>query len=221
MGRSWKREELLAALHDALTWETVLRRLALPVDSDARYRVRRRMTQLGVEHRHLEPLPTRRPGRRRSWSDEALRTAVAASRSLAQAIRHLGLVAVGGNYEQIQRRIRELDLDTCHFTSQGWNHGPEYWSPTRLPLNQVLVAGRWTASHRLKLRLFREGLKLPRCELCGWAQQASDGRVPVELDHINGDRNDNRLHNLRILCPNCHSLQPTHRGLNRRTRQKL
>jgi predicted HNH restriction endonuclease len=43
-----------------------------------------------------------------------------------------------------------------------------------------------------------------------------DGRVPVELDHINGDKNDNRLENLCILCPNCHSVQPTHRGPNQK-----
>ncbi|MGB4076287.1 MAG: HNH endonuclease [Minisyncoccia bacterium] len=39
--------------------------------------------------------------------------------------------------------------------------------------------------------------------------------MPVELDHVNGDRHDNRIENLRILCPNCHSLKPTHRGRNK------
>lgn len=52
------------------------------------------------------------------------------------------------------------------------------------------------------------------CEDCGWAKSSEDGRIPVELDHINGDRHDNRLENLRILCPNCHSLRLTHRGKN-------
>ena len=45
-------------------------------------------------------------------------------------------------------------------------------------------------------------------------KKSIDGRIPLELDHINGDRHDNRIKNLRILCPNCHSLQPTHRGRN-------
>jgi 5-methylcytosine-specific restriction endonuclease McrA len=44
------------------------------------------------------------------------------------------------------------------------------------------------------------------------------GRITVELDHINGDHYDNRIENLRILCPNCHSLQPTHRGRNKKIR---
>ena len=50
------------------------------------------------------------------------------------------------------------------------------------------------------------------------AEKSEDGRIPVELDYINGDHHDNRIKNLRILCPNCHSLQLTHRGKNKRRR---
>ena len=154
-----------------------------------------------------------------SWTDEQLRTAVTAHFTIAQVIRALGLVPAGGDYDQVQRRIGELGIDTTHFKGRGWNRGLNV-SPQPIPLSNILVAGRWTASHHLKLRLFREGLKKPACELCGWCERAPDGRIPVELDHINGDKNDNRLENLRILCPNCHSLQPTHRGLNQQRRNK-
>lgn len=65
-----------------------------------------------------------------------------------------------------------------------------------------------------KKRLFVAGLKNQKCELCGWVKSI-DGRIPLELDHINGDVHDNRLENLRILCPNCHSIQPIHRALNK------
>ncbi len=85
-------------------------------------------------------------------------------------------------------------------------------------MEKLLVKGGTFQSFKLKKRLFREGLKEEKCELCGWAEKSEDGRIPVELDHINGDRYDNRLQNLRILCPNCHSLQPTHRGKNQRRR---
>jgi len=90
----------------------------------------------------------------------------------------------------------------------------------KVPLELVVVEGRWTGSQALKKRLLREGLKKPACEICGWAQRSPDGRLPIELDHINGDKNDNRIENLRILCPNCHSLQPTHRGSNHRHRRR-
>jgi 5-methylcytosine-specific restriction endonuclease McrA len=80
----------------------------------------------------------------------------------------------------------------------------------------LLVENGTTQSYKLKAKLFAAELKQPKCELCGWAAIASDGRIPLELDRINGVHNDNRLENLRILCPNCHSLQPTHRGKNKK-----
>ncbi|HVK87220.1 MAG TPA: HNH endonuclease [Kofleriaceae bacterium] len=134
-------------------------------------------------------------------------------------MRTLELVPAGGNYRHVTRAIAQHDIDTSHFTGQAWNKGLRFQPSPARPLAEVLVAGRWTSSRDLKQRLFRAGLKQPACELCGWAQRASDGRIPVELDHINGDHDDNRLENLRILCPNCHALQPTHRGLNKRSRR--
>lgn len=91
-----------------------------------------------------------------------------------------------------------------------------YHTKKRPAIETLLVLGANVQSYKLKKRLYESGLKTPKCELCGWAKMSLDGRIPLALDHINGDRLDNRLHNLRILCPNCHSLQPTHRGLNKK-----
>ncbi len=85
-----------------------------------------------------------------------------------------------------------------------------------IKLTEILVENSTYQSFKLKKRLFSARLKKPSCEECGWAQVSIDGRIPLELDHINGNRHDNRIENLRVLCPNCHSLKPTHRGMNRK-----
>lgn len=154
-------------------------------------------------------------GKRHTWTDEDLAAAVAECFSYAAVIKKLGLVPAGGNYMQVQARIRTLELSTAHFTGMGWRKGMHASVTPVRPIEELLVANGHTQSNTLKKRLFRAGLKTARCEICGWAKQSEDGRIPVELDHINGDRFDNRLENLRILCPNCHSLQLTHRGRNK------
>lgn len=157
--------------------------------------------------------------RRRSWTKTQLIKAVKKSPSLRQVLNTLGLRAAGGNYEQIQKYIRELSLNTKHFKGKGWSKGMIGIGKPRIPLEKILIKNSYFQSFKLKKRLFAGKLKPQRCELCGWAKRSIDGYLPLELDHINGDRHDNRIENLRILCPNCHSLQLTHRGKNQKRRK--
>ena len=152
--------------------------------------------------------------KRRSWTKSDLQKAVKNSTSIRQVLKKLSLVPAGGNYEQIKKYIQEFSLDTQHFRGKGWSRGLKGIGTPRVPTEKILVKNSTFQSFKLKKRLFKEGLKSPECEICGWAEISPDGRIPLELDHINGDRHDNRFRNLRILCPNCHSLQPTHRGRN-------
>ena len=65
-------------------------------------------------------------------------------------------------------------------------------------------------SDKLKIRLLNEGYLKPECSTCGNTQWG-DEEIPLQLDHKNGDGEDNRLENLRLLCPNCHALTPEYR----------
>ena len=154
-------------------------------------------------------------GRKRRWTDTQLIEAVKCSSSFRQVLIKIGLIEAGGNYDQVKKYAKELGLDISHFKGMAWNKGLRGRLMPQIPTSQILVRGSTFQSYKLKKRLFAEGLKNKQCEECGWAEIAEGGYLPLELDHINGDRHDNRLINLRVLCPNCHSLKPTHRGRNR------
>ena len=154
--------------------------------------------------------------RHRKWNEKDLRKAVEYSTSKRQVLNKLGLVEAGGNYEQIGKYIKEYKIDIKHFLGKGSNKGKILNRKCVYDIKDILVRDSNFQSFKLKKRLFKEKLKNEKCEICGWAKRSIDGRIPLELDHINGDHHDNRINNLRILCPNCHSLQETHRGKNKK-----
>lgn len=172
--------------------------------------VRRHIAELGLDASHL---PVRRMGRHlSSCRDEELIQAVRGSRSLAQVLAALGIRG-GGNQGRLMARIQLLDLDTAHFVGQAWRRGVKRPTVPARPLSELLVDGRLVTTSTLKKRLIEEHLRPNRCERC--LLEVWNGRpIPLELDHVNGIRHDNRLDNLRILCPNCHAQTGTYRGKN-------
>ena len=134
--------------------------------------------------------------------------------SLAEILKELNLKPAGGNYRTLKRFIKDNDLDVSHLKGQGWNTGSrsKICNPAK-PLTDILKKDTRYQSHKLKQRLIQEGLKDHKCENCNLTHWL-DNPIPIELDHIDGDHDNNELSNLRILCPNCHSLTPTYRGKN-------
>ena len=68
-------------------------------------------------------------------------------------------------------------------------------------------------SDKLKVRLLNEGYLEPKCSFCGLTRWL-DGEMPLQLDHKDGNKDNNNLRNLRLLCPNCHALTPQYRLKN-------
>jgi Zn finger protein HypA/HybF involved in hydrogenase expression len=150
---------------------------------------------------------------RYTYSEQELYEAVKSSTSIRQVLDKLNIVPAGGNYQTTNRRIQKLGIDTSHFTGQAWNKG-KVIGPKR-DIKEYLRENSVVQSFKLKGRLLAEGLKQHKCECCGiteWNRKPA----PLELDHINGNHHDNRLENLRILCPNCHAQTDTYRGKNKK-----
>ncbi|HEX3392769.1 MAG TPA: hypothetical protein VHS55_09410 [Solirubrobacteraceae bacterium] len=105
------------------------------------------------------------------------------------------------------------------FNMQSWHaaikRGAITARPKRIPLDQLLVAGPRRNRGHLKQRLFAAGIKRRRCESCGLSEWRGCP-IPLALHHVNGERHDNRLENLQILCANCHGQTDNWAGRNPR-----
>jgi DNA-binding CsgD family transcriptional regulator len=105
------------------------------------------------------------------------------------------------------------------FSSASWSQavrrGAIVARPAAIPIAELLVENTYRGRFNLKIRLLKEGLKDNRCEGCGLTEWR-EAPITLALHHINGRRNDNRLENLSLLCPNCHSQTENYAGRNGR-----
>jgi 5-methylcytosine-specific restriction endonuclease McrA len=146
------------------------------------------------------------------YKRDVFEKAVNESFSVAEVIRKLGLRVAGGNFRTVSKYIQFHNLDVSHFRGKTWNKGMKGTDyAARSKFEEVLKENTNFDARTLKERLITEGIKEYRCERCGNEGEWMGQTMTLELHHINGDHFDNRLENLQILCPNCHSLTDSYR----------
>lgn len=80
------------------------------------------------------------------------------------------------------------------------------------------INNQHVSAHKLKLKLIRDNIKEHKCEVCNETEWMGK-KIPIELDHIDGNHYNNDLSNLRIICPNCHAQTDTNSGKNVKNRK--
>jgi hypothetical protein len=126
----------------------------------------------------------------------------------------MGACSTGNSFKVLQKYVRIWEIPVDHFDPHATMRGRS--RAGRVPLEEVLGTGRPFSRGALKARLYEEGYKQRSCELCGQGEDWRGARMSLILDHINGVADDNRLENLRIVCPNCAATLETHCGRNAR-----
>lgn len=146
-----------------------------------------------------------------SISDTDFINLVKSKCTYSDVLRELGLGTRGGSStDTLKRRIKELNIDITHFNRHGGGcHRKKY--------NEEIFVEHSTylCTSHLKTRILQDNLLEYKCEQCGNTGEWLNQPLVLQLDHINGIHDDNRLENLRFLCPNCHSITETYAGKNK------
>lgn len=144
---------------------------------------------------------------RRKYTKEMLEAAVRESTSFRGVVRLLGLRLAGGTQSHIANEIRKLKIDHSHFTGKGHNAGKSW---VRRTTESILVLGNESDPRTRRSQLLRAMTEMGvpyKCAECSQDPEWNGKPLCLDIDHVNGNFWDNRLENLRFLCPNCHSQQ--------------
>lgn len=143
------------------------------------------------------------------YCEEKINQVVKNSRSKRECLINLNLKPYGGNYRILEKYINLYRIDTSHFLGQGWNknNSPAVIKPIEKYFNNEIAI----SSYKLKMRILKDKIKEYKCEECN-LKEWNNKPIPLELHHNNGNNRDNRLENLKLLCPNCHALTDNYRN---------
>ncbi len=152
---------------------------------------------------------------RRTYTEENLIEFVKSSKSWAELLRQCGYTNVGNN-KYIKKKLDEYKIDYTHIDN---------YVSTRLNIKYTIEElycenSSHTSGTNLKKRIIKDfnfKLECNECKLSEWRGKP----ITIEVDHINGIHNDNRIENLQFLCPNCHSQTDTWRGRNKAIVEKI
>lgn len=152
-------------------------------------------------------------------NDELWIAALSKNLSIKAALEELGLAISGGNYKRYKKIIEKYKLDITHL-NPNLMRSISKKNTSRQPIENLLTKNSKYNKWELRKRIIKEKIIEYKCAICGLCEWLGV-KISLHLDHINGSRFDNRIENLRFLCPNCHSLTPTYCGKANKIEDKM
>lgn len=148
-----------------------------------------------------------------NWDKEKLKIAINNSSCKSDILRNLNLTTKSGNFQTLERYLKKYDLDISNIKYDN-SRGNKF--PILYSNNEIFVEHSTMSTKNIKNRIIKQNLIEYKCSDCNLTNEWNFKKLVLQLDHKNGKNNDNRIENLRFLCPNCHSQTETYSAKNKK-----
>jgi 5-methylcytosine-specific restriction endonuclease McrBC GTP-binding regulatory subunit McrB len=154
-------------------------------------------------------------------ASEQLVELVKESCTLTEILNKFHILNKGHNYRTLKKRLDNDVIDYSHIKLGLNSNIGRVFKREKIPLEKILIEHSTFNRNHLKVRLLKEGLLKNQCYECRQLPTWNGKPLSLQLDHINGVSDDNRIFNLRILCPHCHSQTENFAGKNKHRQSKI
>jgi hypothetical protein len=197
----WDKEKIGKLIKTCTTYKDILLELDyLPIETNYR-KLKKLLNEWGLEFTPTKAIKNK-------WRKDIISDVVNSSFSYRECLRKLNINSIGGNHYTLKKYIELYNLNTTHFNIE------KCFKPKK-DITEYLIVNSKCSRTNLKRRLLEEGYLENKCCLCGQDKNWNGFKISLILDHTNGIPNDNRLENLRIVCPNCNAGLDTFTGKNK------
>lgn len=213
------KERLKLLVNNCFSMKEVLLELdLLPIDSNYKT-LKRYLKKYEINYSKFEKINNTS----NNYNKDTLTEVVLISKTYKECLLKLNIRAAGGNYKSLKKYIDLYNIDTSHFNSNVVRNDKlsKFNKSRKFELKEILIENSTYSRTSLKKRLYDEIILERKCCLCGQDENWNGMKISLILDHINGVHNDNRIENLRIVCPNCNAGLDTFAGRNNKIKENI
>lgn len=198
-----REKEVLSLLNEGYSYNEIGRKLMMSRSLVAYY-AKKKINKAKSEEKQLKK-------EQQEEYERVVCEVIPTAKSLTDLCRLMNKRETNNNIVFFKKIIDKYNIDTSHFSSipNTTKKANKLSLEEKFSLREGIIPN----GNSLKRALLKHGYKEHKCEKCGLTEWNNEP-IPLQLHHINGNRYDNRVENLQLLCPNCHTQTDNFAGRN-------